>query len=488
MGNANYALQQVRSQKVYRTNEMVQRARYHITWQQNCILNFMLSLIKPDDSMDTIYEFNIDTLFSLLHYKTTSITKLREAIESIAKLSFWLISKDPNKDDIFVEWLDDIRTNRGERVVRFRFHHTIAPYLFNLVKNNKGRFSGYKLSYILSLSSYYAQRLYDILVSYSNNNKFCFELGTGSREHDLFILLCSDPTHDGVIPPSWLKDTSNFTKKILEPAIKEINEYTDLKVDYELCKYDLAGNKYRKFKSVIFYFRRRTEAELKKIDQRIDDNYKDIDAKYQKRLTNKGQLSIFDLEEESNERLNAVMEIEDDAAPEELPPENNKPEENEFISYGSDNYSITGIITKYNVTVKKVRERMSDITNNELAQIILEAERHIGDNVSPADHDGWVEKYITFYVDMVLFSANKTPTRTTPINRILDHLIRDYKDYAPVADKLFAQKDNGKAAPMSGRNNKSAFCDIESHPDGYYEEFWAADETGDYDSWKKKFY
>ncbi len=475
--NAKYALWQARNQKVFRSNEMVQRGRYHLTWQQNCILLYMISKINPDDNIDKVYEFPIDELFSLLQYKTTSTTKLREAIKAIADESFWLISKDPNKDDILFRWIDKVHTNRGERVVRFTFQSEIAPYLFNLVKNNKGRFSGYKLSYILSLSSYYAQRLYDILMSYSNNNKYCFELGTMSKEHDLFILLCSDPTHGGTIPPSWLDNTSNFTKKVLEPSIKEINEYTDLKVDYDLSKYDLSGKKYRKIRSVIFYFRRRTNPELQKIDQRIDDNYKDSDEDYQKRLKHNTQMSIFDLEDEDNERLKAVMEIEEEAEPEYVPPEDNEKAfeesavEDAIISDGNDNYYVSSINERYRFTTDEVRKRLPEIKDNELAQFILEAERHIGDEVDPACRDSWVMKYTTFYVDNILLSASTTPTKTTITNRILDNIIRDYKDYAAIVDRRFAKKTKGKTASVLDKISKSTFCSIEQRDDDVYEDF-----------------
>ena len=290
-------LWQARNQKVYRSNDIVQRSRYHLTRSENCILQFMMSKIKPDDDYNTIYEAPIDELLYMLRYKSDSYSKLRKTIQSMADKSFWVIKKDPKEDDTLVRWISISRINRGTRTVKFSFHPEIAPYLFDLVSNNPGKFDGYKLSYMISLSTYYAQRLYDTLISYSNNNSYFFELGTGDREHDLFIILCSDPTHNGVVPKTWHSDFGNFKSKILDPSIEEINEYTDLKVEYELKKQDRFGNKYRKYRMIIFYFRRRNEKELVRIDKKIDDGYKELDLEYQKLITPGTQMSIFDMEE-----------------------------------------------------------------------------------------------------------------------------------------------------------------------------------------------
>ena len=474
---AQYELWESRNQKVYRSNEMVQRSRYHLTHQENCILQFMLSKIKPGDRYDTMYEAPIDELVYLLRYKTTSLTKLREKIQSMADKSFWLISKDPNQDDILGRWINVAHINRGERMIRFSFHPDIAPYLFNLVEKSKGRYSGYKLAYIFSLTTYYGQRLYDILISYSNNHSYFFELGTKSK-HDLFYILCSDPTHKGEVPQTWYKDFGNFKNKILDPSVKEINEYTDLKVEYELSKFDLQGVKHRKYSTITFYFRRRSEKEIEKIDRKIDDDYRELDEEYQKKVEKNKQMSIYDME--NNEILERVMQEEEDediVTVEVEPVVSERFVETETVNVvdedggDSTNYYVSDVIATHTSSVEGIRKRLPDITDTEIAQLILEAERHIGENVDRTYKDSWTMRYVTFYMDNLMLSS-KVKTKTTIFKRILDHVSHDYKSYALIMDTKFAKRsNNGMRDIINGRIANSVFNNIMTHDD-QYEEFF----------------
>lgn len=458
-------LWQARNQKVYRSNDIVQRSRYHLTRSENCILQFMMSKIKPDDDYNTIYEAPIDELLYMLRYKSDSYSKLRKTIQSMADKSFWVIKKDPKEDDTLVRWISISRINRGTRTVKFSFHPEIAPYLFDLVSNNPGKFDGYKLSYMISLSTYYAQRLYDTLISYSNNNSYFFELGTGDREHDLFIILCSDPTHNGVVPKTWHSDFGNFKSKILDPSIEEINEYTDLKVEYELKKQDRFGNKYRKYRMIIFYFRRRNEKELVRIDKKIDDGYKELDLEYQKLITPGTQMSIFDMEE--NEKLKSVMEeevYEEDTAEgvaEQI--EEPEPVVDEVVpSKDGEVVYATSVLLRYTKTVEEFKRRKTDISESEKALLVLEAERHIGINVDRTYEDAWISRYIMFYLDPILLQP-ATTTNTTVFNRLLNCLEKDYKQYAVIIDEHFKKRDNNAMRDIISGGKKSSFGNYEQH-------------------------
>ena len=444
-------LWQARNQKVYRSNDMVQRSRYHLTRQENCILQFMMSKIRPDDKYDTIYEAPIDELMYMLRYKTDSITKLRRTIQSMSDKSFWVLSKDPKEDDILIRWLNIARVNRGDKVLKFSFHPEVAPYLFDLIDKNKGKFDGYKLSYMLSLSTYYAQRLYDTLISYSNNNSYFFELGTGDKEHDLFIILCSDPTHNGVIPKTWLSDFGNFKQKILDPSINEINEYTDLKVSYDLKKQDRFGNKSRKYRMIIFYFRRRNEKELVRIDQKIDDDYRELDQQYQKKVGHGEQFSIFDMED--SDKMKSVMQ--EEATEEDLIEIEPVPVTEEVVldsSEGEVMYA-TAILMRYTTTMEEFKRRNTSFTDEEKARLVLEAERHIGIDVDRTYEDTWISRYIMFYLDPILLQP-KSNTNTSVFNRLINCLEKDYKQYASVQDERFKKREsNAMRDIISGRSS-----------------------------------
>ena len=464
-------LWRARNQKVYRSNDIVQRSRYHLTRQENCILQFMMSKIKPDDDYNTVYEAPVDELLYMLRYKSDSYSKLRKTIQSMADKSFWVINKNPKEDDVLVRWISVSRINRGSRTIKFSFHPEIAPYLFDLVNQNPGKFDGYKLSYMISLSTYYAQRLYDTLISYSNNNSYFFELGTGDKEHDLFIILCSDPTHNGVVPKTWHSDFGNFKSKILDPSIEEINEYTDLKVEYELKKQDRFGNRYRKYRMIIFYFRRRNEKELVRIDKKIDDDYKELDQEYQRLITPGTQMSIFDLNE--NEKMKSVMEEEvyEEDTPEKpiVQPEETKPVVDELVaSTDGEVVYATSVLLRYTKTVEEFERRKTDLTESEKALLVLEAERHIGINVDRTYEDSWICRYIMFYLDPILFQPTKT-TNTTLFNRLLDCLVKDYKKYASIIDEHFKKRESNPMRDIISGNKRSTYNNYDQRDYDYEE-------------------
>lgn len=103
-----------------------------------------------------------------------------------------------------------------------RFQVILHEKLMPLVSDIKGKFTKYKLEFIAKFTSFHAIRLYEIL---SQRRKY------GFREIELETL------------KDWLQVADkygnrwdNFKAKLLEPAIAEINEKSDLFVSYETIK------------------------------------------------------------------------------------------------------------------------------------------------------------------------------------------------------------------------------------------------------------
>ena len=78
--------------------------------------------------------------------------------------------------------------------------------------------------------------------------------------------------------PEAHKYLKEFKRDVLDPAIKEINMYTDMMVMYEPLKTDLAGNKYRRYTSIRFSWILKSEGQLEDTDRLIDDEYQKIEA------------------------------------------------------------------------------------------------------------------------------------------------------------------------------------------------------------------
>ena len=90
----------------------------------------------------------------------------------------------------------------------------MLPYLQEL----KTQYTSYKIYYIMTMKSQYSIRLYEILKSVAGKELWYFDIENLKK-----IFMCEEK-YDRV---------NNFKQRIIEPAIEEINNKTDLNVTYE---------------------------------------------------------------------------------------------------------------------------------------------------------------------------------------------------------------------------------------------------------------
>ena len=150
--------------------------------------------------------------------------------------------------------------------VKIEFHREIMPYLINLKKN----FTQHALSEISELNSKYSIILYRWLSM--NYNQYEHYSAKGGRRADQ-VESYRNPSIS-VKELRIMTDTvneyqrfTNFTKKILDIPLKEINDNTTFKVSYEKVK------KGRSIDSIVFHIEKKRMAD--------DNSYKLEDKDYQ---------------------------------------------------------------------------------------------------------------------------------------------------------------------------------------------------------------
>jgi len=219
-------IQTGREKVVYKSNEMAQRARYDLSITEQRIIHYAISKINPKDTAFTEYTLELNELYDLCCLKDESYTKFKKIIEKLDDKSWWLTTIDPKDGKIWesrVRWFNTFRMHKGSGKVKIEFHKDMFPYLLDLYNQYEqyGKYYvSYKFKFILPMTRRYSIRLYELLKSYSNNCEWFFELD--KLKH-------------------WL-DSDNYTNfkdfrvRVLEPAIEEINKYTDILVSYEARK------------------------------------------------------------------------------------------------------------------------------------------------------------------------------------------------------------------------------------------------------------
>ena len=253
-----------RNQLVVKDNDLIQKARYNLTVNQQKIIAYLISKIKPTDKDLQKYEISIQDFCELCGInKVYFYSEIKDIVDNLDAKTFWV---ETNEKIFKFRWFSEFEIIKGSGKVNITLNSNIKKYLIDLREN----FTRYELYNILALKGKYSIRLYEFFKSYS----FMSE-----KKIDIDSL-------KSILQAEHYINYRDFRNRVLEKAIKEINEYTDLEVSYT------TENKGKKIIALTFYIKRKEP-----LDRYI--SYTNTIEKINERENQvKGQLSIFDKSEE----------------------------------------------------------------------------------------------------------------------------------------------------------------------------------------------
>ena len=197
-------------------------------------------------------------------------SRFKQAIEKMQKQAFFEIKqlKDNEKDFEMTSIvpIPTIKWNSYNDEVMIEFNRHIMPYLIELKTN----FTQYALTDIMELNSKYSIILYRWLSMHYN--QYEHYSANGGRRNGQLEEYCN-PTisikelRTMTDTVNEYKDMSNFTKRVLDISLKEINEHTHFNVSYDKIK------KGRSIYSIVFHVEKKRRAD--------DNSYKLEDKDYQ---------------------------------------------------------------------------------------------------------------------------------------------------------------------------------------------------------------
>ena len=202
---------------VVKDNRLITKTRYSLSLQQQRILAYFISRIKPEDEPGEMYNLSIKEFSKVCGYVEDSgyyYQSIKADIKKLRDVSSWIELED-GKEVLFA-WIDRAEIDKKHGIISVSFHKTVAPYLFEL----KEKYTLYSLANVLYLSHKYSIRLYEFL--YSNRYRNTFEISVEELKKHI------DAENYTVF--------GNFHSRILKPAITEINDYTDLIIEYGFRK------------------------------------------------------------------------------------------------------------------------------------------------------------------------------------------------------------------------------------------------------------
>ena len=142
--------------------------------------------------------------------------QLKEALGDLFERSVTIYDTDPatGKDrTVTTRWISDKAYIDGAGHIQLTFAPRVIPYITRL----ESEFTSYRLEKISGMSSAHAVRLYELLVQY---------LTIGKREIELSDLRKSlGLTYE-------YKAIKDFKKRVIDVAVAQINEHSDIRVSY----------------------------------------------------------------------------------------------------------------------------------------------------------------------------------------------------------------------------------------------------------------
>ena len=199
-------------------NKLIE-AKYSMSVQQKRIIIWLASKIKPEDEDFKKHQLSTRELIEMCNLSGES------AYKEIKKITFSLVEKGiriiditkPNEDkEIQISWLLSAKYDNG--IVKLNFNPELKPYLLKL----KNSFTAVNTHDLMQFKSIHAIRIYELLKQYEN-------IGERIMEIEEIKKYC------GI--GEKLSRYSDFEKRILLISQREINNKSDIKIEFERIKH-----------------------------------------------------------------------------------------------------------------------------------------------------------------------------------------------------------------------------------------------------------
>ena len=240
---------------IKKSNDLIE-ARYKFdVWETRFFLTVLSRIHRDDEEFETYRIYYKDIIKTFRLKPTSSYELLRNAARSLMDKKVTVDYEDNGhkREKIYhlIRHIDLLKEGRAgasdleqQEYVDVVIESQMRPLLLHLQKN----FTAYDLRNIINLGVY-PVRVYELLKQYESIGRRSLYIDDMKK---MFNLSEEYPKF------------SNFYQKVIDPAIKEINKYTDLKV----LKVDKIKNG-KKVVALEFFFTRKTAEEIKNMRKEL---------------------------------------------------------------------------------------------------------------------------------------------------------------------------------------------------------------------------
>lgn len=227
------AVRDPREEMVAQGNDLIRRARFQLTTLEQDIIYFCLSKVKPTDKDFMRLTFGIKEFCEVCGIEPGGhqYRRIKATVKATADKSSWVLYA--NGDEELVRWFDTYKISRKEGTITAVLSQSIKPYLIGLIERVKAGGDGYTQAHLttfLALQSKYGKRLYEILKSY------LYVSGSQEKLYAKQIIGYDLEEIKEILNAETYERYQDLRRKVLEVAVREINEVTDIHVEYAPVK------------------------------------------------------------------------------------------------------------------------------------------------------------------------------------------------------------------------------------------------------------
>ena len=223
-------------------SEFFRSARYGLTLQEHRIIYYAILVGQQDGKPFEPVELTVTAFKELFEVSGNDYYKeLRKLSKKLVGKSVEVVYKDQDGQHLKqAAWLSDITYHTKTGTVTITPNPALKPFF-------EGKpFSTSEYYFLIRFTSQYAERLYELLKSMPLNQKPIFDFDPADLAQKL------------VVPPSCRKNYADLRKRVLDPAIKDINEFTDLDVELK----EQRGGRGDKVNTVLFLVKKKKVPKL----------------------------------------------------------------------------------------------------------------------------------------------------------------------------------------------------------------------------------
>jgi len=221
---------------VVKRNDLIQKSRHQLTVQEQKIILYLVSCIKPDDKDFMEHTFSIPEFCRVcgINYDNGgNYVWIKKTVKKLCDRSTWITMEDGS--ETLFRWLDDVTISPDSTTIKMTLGKHLKPFLLKLKKN----FTQFNLNFVLLMKSQYSIRLYELLKSHAIKRRVTLDADDLKR----------------LLDAQTYKSNYDFKRRVIEPAIEEINELSDIIISH---RYIMSG---RTFSEVEFFIRMKNDKE-----------------------------------------------------------------------------------------------------------------------------------------------------------------------------------------------------------------------------------